>query len=93
MKPCFAHGDPVKVRAAEPKGHCRTPYYLRGKRGVIAHLIGVYPDPERLAYHRVGMPYQPLYEVIFQFDDVWRESRSNITISAQIYQHWLERGE
>lgn len=93
MKPRFAPGDPVKVRCAEPPGHCRTPYYLRGKRGVVARLIGVYPNPEQLAYHRIGVPYQPLYEVTFGFDAVWGRPECNVTISAAIYQHWLERGE
>ena len=39
MKPAFAPGDKVKVRAAEVSTHCRTPHYLRGKRGVVAPVI------------------------------------------------------
>ena len=90
MKPRFAPGDPVKVRLAEPPGHCRTPYYLRGKRGVVERLIGVYPNPEELAYHRIGVPYQPVYQVTFGFDEVWGRPERNVTISAAIYQHWLD---
>ncbi len=90
MKARFAPGDPVKVRSAEPPGHCRTPYYLRGKRGVIERLIGVYPNPEELAYHRLGLPHQPLYQVMFEFEEVWSRAEHNVTLSAAIYQHWLE---
>ena len=35
-------------------GHCRTPWYLRGKTGVIASMHGTFRDPELLAYHRPG---------------------------------------
>ena len=90
MKARFAPGDPVKVRFAEPPGHCRTPYYLRGKRGVIERLIGVYPNPEELAYHRIGIPQQPLYQIKFEYGEVWGRPERNVTISAAIYQHWLE---
>jgi nitrile hydratase len=86
----FAAGDPVRVRFAEPRGHCRTPYYLRGKRGMIERLIGVYPNPEELAYHRLGLPHQPLYQVKFDFGEVWGRTERNVTLSAAIYQHWLE---
>jgi nitrile hydratase len=86
----FAAGDPVRVRFAEPRGHCRTPYYLRGKRGVIERLVGVYPNPEELAYHRLGLPHQPLYQVKFDFGEVWGRAERNVTLSAAIYQHWLE---
>ncbi len=86
----FAAGDAVMVRFAHPPGHCRTPFYLRGKRGVIERMIGVYPNPEELAYHRLGLPHQPLYQVKFDFEEVWGRAERNITLSAAIYQHWLE---
>ncbi len=90
MKPRFAAGDSVKVRFAEPAGHCRTPYYLRGKRGVVERLIGVYPNPEELAYHRIGLPHQPLYQIKFDYGEVWGRAGAHVTLSAAIYQHWLE---
>ena len=90
MRPRFAPGDKVTVRAQEIATHCRTPYYLRGKRGMIERLIGVYANPEELAYHRLGLPYQPLYQVTFDFEEVWSRTERNVTLSAAIYQHWLE---
>ena len=90
--PRFTAGDKVRVRFAEVAGHCRTPYYLRGKHGVIARFQGEFRNPEELAYHRPGLPRQPLYQVEFAFDEVWGANREKgrINITADIYQHWLE---
>ncbi len=90
MTPRFAPGDMVVVGARDAAIHCRTPYYLRGKRGVIERLIGAYPNPEELAYHRIGVPYQPLYQIKFDFEEVWGRPERNVTLSAAIFQHWLE---
>ena len=45
----FSPGDRVRVREAYPIGHVRTPYYIRGKTGVVERLCGAYPNPEELA--------------------------------------------
>ena len=65
VAPRFQIGDRVKVREAYPIGHVRTPYYVRGKRGVIERVCGAFPNPEELAYAREGRPAQPLYRVRF----------------------------
>ncbi|MEO7725776.1 MAG: SH3-like domain-containing protein [Burkholderiales bacterium] len=91
MTPSFAPGDKVKVRAADVNTHYRTPYYLRGKRGVVARVFGAFPNPEQLAYHKIGVPYQPLYQIEFDFREVWGKPAPNTVITADIYQHWLER--
>jgi len=91
MKPVFTPGDKVKVRTADVATHYRTPYYLRGKRGVVARVFGAYPNPEQLAYHRLGVPVQPLYQVEFDFNEVWGEQQPATVITADIFQHWLER--
>jgi nitrile hydratase len=73
-------------------GHCRTPWYLRGKPGVIAAIHGTFRDPERLAYHQPGLPAQVLYKVRFKQRDVWPDYDGPITdqIEADIFDHWLE---
>lgn len=90
--PRFKTGDRVKVRVAYPMGHIRTPYYIRGKRGVIERLCGAYPNPEELAYARPGTPKRPLYRVRFLQTDVWPAYHGNAldTVDVEIYQHWLE---
>ncbi len=90
--PRFEPGDRVAVRVAYPIGHVRTPYYIRGKRGVIERLCGVYANPEELAYARPGTPKQPLYRVRFLLTHVWPDYRGHRqdSIDIEIYQHWLE---
>jgi hypothetical protein len=92
-KPKFAAGQAVSVRANYPLGHVRTPYYIRGKRGVVERLCGVYANPEELAYARAGLPKQPLYRVRFLQRDVWPAYRGSKmdTVDIEIFQHWLER--
>ena len=91
LAPRFQVGDRVTVRAAYPIGHVRTPYYIRGKHGVIERLCGAYPNPEELAYARPGLPAQPLYRVRFVQRDVWPDysGQPADVVEVEIYQHWL----
>ncbi len=88
----FHPGDKVRVIAADPPGHIRTPWYCRGKHGVIAELCGSFANPEELAYARDGTPAQPLYRVAFSAAQLWPEAPGNAQdqIELEIYQHWLE---
>ena len=92
INPQFRVGDRVKVRAAYPIGHVRTPYYIRGKSGVIERICGAYANPEELAYARPGLPKQPLYRVRFRQAEVWQgyAGKDDDTVDLEIYQHWLE---
>ena len=90
----YAEGDRVLVRRAFPPGHIRTPWYIRGKSGVIERICGEFGNPEELAYGRDGTPKQPLYRVRFRQIEVWddyAESPSD-TIDVEIFEHWLEPG-
>jgi hypothetical protein len=88
----FKTGDRVRVRAAAPPGHVRTPWYIRGHTGEVERLCGSFPNPEELAYNRDGLPAQPLYRVRFRQQEIWPEYRgaAGDTIDIEIYQHWLE---
>lgn len=93
--PRFHPGDRVRVRFADAPGHIRTPWYIRGRAGVIERLCGIYGNPEELAFNRSGMPRQPLYRVRFRQSEVWPDYRGPAadTVDIEIYQHWLEPGE
>ena len=93
--PRFRVGDSVTVRAAYPIGHVRTPFYVRGKRGVIERQCGAFANPEELAYGRPGLPPQPLYRVRFRQRDLWPDyaGRPDDVVEVEIYQHWLEAAE
>jgi Nitrile hydratase beta subunit, C-terminal len=92
ISPRYRSGDRVKVRAAYPPGHVRTPFYIRGRSGVVERVCGNYPNPEELAYARSGLPAQPLYRVRFLQREVWPDyaGATEDTVDIEIYQHWLE---
>jgi len=92
MSPRFRAGDAVTVRAAYPPGHIRTPYYIRGKRGVIERICGEFANPEELAFGRDGLPKRPLYRIRFQQRDVWPDYGGELedTVDIEIFEHWLE---
>jgi nitrile hydratase len=91
----FATGDRVRVLQMYPLGHVRTPWYIRGKSGVVERLCGAYPNPEELAYRRSGLPAEPLYRVRFLQREVWPDYRGSAadTVDLEIYQHWLQPAE
>ena len=88
----FGPDDPVLVRADEKTGHVRTPGYVRGKTGRIEEILGVFKDPEILAYGGSGLPKKPLYKVSFRQTDLWEEYAGSTgdTLYVDIYEHWLE---
>jgi nitrile hydratase len=88
----FGPGDAVRVADREVAGHCRTPWYLRGKTGVIASVHGTFRDPESLAYHKPGLPAQVLYKVRFRQHDLWHsyDGPPSDQLEADIFEHWLE---
>jgi nitrile hydratase len=92
MNASFVAGDRVRVRVAYPPGHVRTPFYIRGKTGVIERVLGPFRNPEELAYGRSGEPAQPLYRVRFVQREVWPDYTGPTadTVDIEIYQHWLE---
>ena len=92
VEPRFAPGARVRVRRADPPGHIRTPWYVRGRSGEIERLCCAFPNPEELAYNRPGLPAQPLYRVRFRQRELWPDygGPAADTIEVEIYQHWLE---
>lgn len=92
LMPKFKKGAKVRVATRKAIGHCRTPWYLRGKTGVVTELHGAFGDPERLAYHKPGLPAQILYKVRFRQKDLWQTYTGAATdqLEADIYEYWLE---
>lgn len=91
----FATGQAVKVREAWPPGHIRTPAYIRGRSGAVVAVLGRYPNPEELAFHRPGLPAPMLYRVRFRQHELWPDyaGPARDTVDVEIYEHWLEGGE
>lgn len=93
--PRYRPGDSVVVRRAAPPGHIRTPWYIRGHRGIVDRLCGTFGNPEELAYNRSGEPRQPLYRVRFRQRELWPDysGADRDTVDVEVYQHWLEPAE
>ena len=91
----FASGDRVRVREACAPGHIRTPAYIRGRAGKVVAVLGRYPNPEELAFHRPGLPAPMLYRVRFAQHDVWPDyaGPAGDTVDVEIYKHWLDGAE
>ena len=91
----FALGARVRIRAAWPPGHVRTPAYIRGHVGTVAAVLGRYPNPEEIAFRRDGLPGSVLYRVRFRQSDVWPGYRGAAadTLDIEIYEHWLEAAD
>lgn len=87
----FQAGDVVRVALVHPPGHRRTPFYIRGKRGVIERVCGEFHNPEELGHGFDGNPKKRLYRVRFRQKDVWNDYNGgdNDTIDVDIYEHWL----
>lgn len=87
----YKPGDAVLVDNRSPVGHCRTPWFLRGKRGEVASIHGAFHDPERLAYHKPGLPEQVLYKVRFLQREIWDDYSGDPGdhLEADIYEPWL----
>ena len=84
-------GDAVRVRSAFPPGHCRTPYYCRGKSGVIVRHCGEFRNPEELAYGTYDGACVPMYRVQFSQTDMWPDysGAPDDKVEIEIYEHWL----
>lgn len=88
----FSPGDRVRIAAVHPPGHRRTPYYARGKTGVIERYCGAFPNPEELAYGFDGLPARHLYRVRLMQRELWPDYRgpARDTLDLEIYEHWLQ---
>ena len=88
----FSTGTRVRVRDSWPPGHVRTPAYIRGHVGEVAETLGLYPNPEEVAFRRSGLPGSVLYRVRFRQCEVWPDYRGpeDDTLDVEIYHHWLE---
>jgi len=90
-EPRFSVGDTVRVDDRTAVGHCRAPWYLRGKTGIVSEIQGAFRDPERLAYHLSGLPAQVLYKVRFPQSHLWAAygGPPSDNLEADIYENWL----
>jgi nitrile hydratase len=89
----LAEGDPVAVLDVDVPGHIRTPFYVRGKHGVIERAVGRFRNPEELAYGRSGEPRRMLDRGRFAQREVWPDYAGPAvdTVDVDLYEHWLRK--
>jgi hypothetical protein len=90
----FKPGETVQVdeRYPHPPCHVRTPFYIRGKTGVIERICGDFRNPEDLAFGKYDGETNTLYRVRFAQKEVWPDYAEDPrdTIDIEIYEHWLK---
>ena len=87
----FNVGDRIAIRRTFPPGHRRTPFYIRGKQGVIERVCGEFANPEELGHGFDGLPKKQLYRVRFRQKDLWKDYKGGDgdTVDVDVYEHWL----
>lgn len=83
----------MSVQARFPGGHVRTPFYLRGKTGVVVRSHGEFLDAEKLAVGLPGLPATVIYQVAFDFQEVWTGTENPVgstIILADLQDNWLD---
>jgi hypothetical protein len=92
MSARFPEGARVRVSALYPPGHCRTPFYTRGRCGTVLGVADRQANPEQLAYGRDGLPVMPVYRVRFAQAELWPDyrGRDGDAVVVDIFEPWLE---
>ena len=86
----FAAGDPVRVREMHPRGHTRCPRYVRGKRGVVTRVDGLFPLPD-VAAHSGMRCEQYAYNVRFDAHELWGDAADGAAaVYVDLWESYLE---
>ncbi len=88
--PRFALGDRVRARNVHPSGHTRLPRYVRGKQGVVTHILYTAPLPDT---NGMGLGPNPgiVYSVRFAARELWGESaETGQTLQIELWESYLE---
>ena len=94
-QPIFKTGDAVRIDDRAHEGHHRTPAYLKGRRGIVDHVMDEARNPETLAYGQDGTPRIRVYQVRFTQRDLWPSygGAARDTLHFDVFEHWLERAD
>jgi hypothetical protein len=88
----FSPGQRVVVSRRYPPGHLRTPYYCRGKVGIVERVLPAFLNPEEEGYGLYDRPPVTLYRVRFGQHELWPgyTGPHHDTVDIEIFEHWLE---
>jgi nitrile hydratase subunit beta len=86
----FAQGDRVRVLDVFAPGHVRTPFYVRGKSGIVARVVGTFDNPEELGWGRKG-DARSLYRIRFKGTELFPDAAPRDEVDVDVFEHWLEK--
>jgi nitrile hydratase len=84
----FSVGEEVRALNVHPLGHTRLPRYVRGKRGRVEKVYGVFVFPDANAHGRGESP-QWLYCIRFSGPELW--GRDGLDVSIDAWESYLEK--
>ena len=87
----FALGERVSVRKGSAHESGSTPYYVRGKSGIVEEICAPFTSPDRTASKPAeGAPLRS-YRMRFSAREVWPElpGASGETLTMRISEDWL----
>jgi nitrile hydratase beta subunit len=88
--PRFTVGSAVVVCNVHPFGHTRCPRYVRGKRGVVARVDGLFPLPD-VAAHTNERCEQHAYNVRFEAHELWGDAgETDAAVYVDLWESYLE---
>ena len=90
LAPRFKPGDGVTAINVSRFGHNRLPRYIRGKRGVIERVNGLYAIEDEKAFAEDPTP-QTVYTVRFAGEEVWgTECEPNLRVYLELWEGYLQ---
>lgn len=90
VTPKLKAGDAVVARNINPAGHTRLPRYLRGKRGTVHKVHGVFGLPDSMA-HGQGETPQNVYSVRFTARELWgAEASARDSLYIDMWDDYLD---
>jgi nitrile hydratase subunit beta len=88
--PQFRPGQLVRARNLNPTGHTRLPRYVRGKRGVVDRVHGVFVFPDTNA-HFLGEDPQHVYSVRFEARELWGDATApQDAVYVDLWENYLD---
>ena len=86
-------GERVRVKDSLPGGTNRTPFFIRGKKGVVVYYHGPAGNPRDLSYGGSGQPEIPLYGVSFHMAHIYDEDPDFLhdRLIVDVLEDWLEQ--
>jgi nitrile hydratase len=88
--PAFAVGERVRAKDMSPPGHTRLPRYVRGHTGVVERIQPAAVLPDTNAQFE-GENAQYVYSVRFGSGELWGAEAEAFSLTAELYESYLEK--